>query len=485
MKFRYKVLIINIILLSIGIGTVGYFMIDKNVNLAIESEVKNAIDENNMLQSAVEYQLLGVANSGKLAVTATLLEVSGNITSGMSANQSDVYVIYDKTILYTNAKQKSSQPETLITDAVMGEKHYIFTHENNEDYIYVTSCSQVSGYNLNIVNRRNISDAYALIKQQVGYFRILLLIILLFCSSMMYIVSRLLTKPLETLAKVSVAFGDGDYTVRSNITSKDEVGELSTTYNYMAQAVSDHVDALEDMIKRQDQFVADFTHEIKTPMTTIIGYADTIRSRELSRENQIESASYIFSEGKRLEAMSMKLFDLIYTKQHELAKKNFWTGQLIEEVANSIEPAVTAKGIKLETSFDNVTMVGDIDLLKSAFINLIDNARKASKAGTSIIFSGKLCDEGYQISVQDFGTGISEEHISHITDAFYMVDKSRSRKEGGAGLGLSLASLIFKSHNANFHIDSKLGEGTCITLTFPSDIIDTTVKEASTDEDEK
>lgn len=482
MKFRYKVLIINIILLSIGIGTVGYFMIDKNVNLAIESEVKNAVDENNMLQSAVEYQLLGVANSGKMAVTSTLIEVSPNITAGMSANQSEVYIIYDNTQFYTNAEYKSEQPMKLIADATMGEKHYVITHENKRDFIYVTSCSQVSGCNLNVVNKRDISDAYDLIKQQIGYFRILLLIILLFCSSMMYIVSRLLTKPLEKLAEVSLAFGDGDYSVRSNIKSKDEVGELSNTYNYMAQSVSDHVDALEDMIKRQDQFVADFTHEIKTPMTTIIGYADTIRSRELSRENQIESASYIFSEGKRLETMSMKLFDLIYTKQHDLVKKKFWTGQLIEEVSNSIEPAVTAKNIKLETSFDNVSMIGDIDLLKSAFINLIDNARKASEAGSSIIFSGKLCDDGYKISVQDFGTGISEEHISHITDAFYMVDKSRSRKEGGAGLGLSLASLIFKNHNADFHIDSKLGEGTCITLTFPAENIDNTVKE-DTNED--
>ena len=99
MKFRYKVLIINIILLSIGIGTVGYFMIDKNVNLAIDSEIKNAIDENNMLQSAVEYELIGVANSDKISVTSTLNNVSAGVTSGMSANQSAVYIYYDNTLL--------------------------------------------------------------------------------------------------------------------------------------------------------------------------------------------------------------------------------------------------------------------------------------------------------------------------------------------------------------------------------------------------
>lgn len=482
MKFRYKVLIINIILLSIGIGTVGFFMIDKNVRLAMDSQIKNAIDENNVLQSAVEYQLLGVANSGKIIITNTLTEVCPSITSGMSANQSEVYIIYNSLLVYTNAERQSEEPFHLTKDVELGEKQYILTHEDNRDYIYVTSCSRVSNANLHIVNRRDITDAYDLINKQSGYFRLLLCIILILCSSMMYIASRLLTTPLEKLNKVSLAFGNGDYSIRSDIHTQDEIGMLSDTYNQMAQSVEDHVDALEDMIKRQDQFVADFTHEIKTPMTTIIGYADTIRSRELSRENQIESASYIFSEGKRLEAMSFKLFDLIFAKQHEITKKEFWSGQLMESVANSMKPSLSRKEITLETTFENHRLLGDIDLLKSAFINLIDNARKASDTGSTIKFNGTLNESGYVISVQDFGTGISKEHISHITDAFYMVDKSRSRKEGGAGLGLSLACLIFKSHNACFAIESTLGVGTCISLTFPNDSVCAKIKEHADEE---
>ena len=88
----------------------------------------------------------------------------------------------------------------------------------------------------------------------------------------------------------------------------------------MAQAVSDHVDELNDMVHRREQFVADFTHEIKTPMTSIIGYADTMRSLELPREEQIMALGYIFSEGKRLESMSNKLFDLIYLRQRRGGK---------------------------------------------------------------------------------------------------------------------------------------------------------------------
>ena len=104
---------------------------------------------------------------------------------------------------------------------------------------------------------------------------------------------------------------------------------------------------------------------------------------------------------------------------------------------------------------------------KSAFINLIDNGRKASKPGSEIIFSCSVADNLVTIQVQDFGSGIPKEHLDKICDAFYMVDKSRSRKEGGAGLGLSLAALIFDAHSATMKIDSTLGVGTSFAISFP------------------
>lgn len=103
---------------------------------------------------------------------------------------------------------------------------------------------------------------------------------------------------------------DGSYETRITVKSQDEVGLLAENFNRMAEAVSEKIGELQGMIRKRDQFVADFTHEIKTPMTSIIGYADTMRSMELPREEQLLALSYIFSEGKRLERMSGKLFDL-------------------------------------------------------------------------------------------------------------------------------------------------------------------------------
>lgn len=466
MKFRYKVLIINIILLSIGIGTVGYFMIDKNMSLALDAQIKNAIDENNMIQSAVEYQLLGVAGQSYVTINNTLKNASSNVIVGISANESDIYIIYNNSIVYTNSSTTSDYPAQLATNSILGEKQYIITDENNQHYIYSCSCSIISGAKLNIINKRNITETYNLMNNQLTYFRLVLILVVLACSIFMFIISILLTKPLERLKNVSDQFGKGDYSARAAVTTLDEVGELSNTYNQMAEAVEEHVEELQAMVERQDRFVADFTHEIKTPMTTIIGYADTIRSKELSRENQIMAASYIFSEGKRLETMSMKLFDLLYTKQQKLNIVPFSTKRLGDEIAESVSPSLEYKEIKFLVSVENATINGDIDLLKSSFINLIDNARKASAPGKEIHFLGSIKDNNYIFKVRDFGVGIPAEHLSKITDAFYMVDKSRSRKEGGAGLGLSLASLVFSSHNAKLDIESTPNVGTTFSITF-------------------
>lgn len=466
MKFRYKVLIINIILLSIGIGTVGFLMIDKNFKLALDSQIKNAIEENNMIQSTVEFQLLDAINGSKSKFIGQLSITGAEVTSSMSVNQSAIYIVYDGELIYTNSDDSILYPNELWENTEIGKKNYVITEDTGKKYIFASSCSTVFDANLNIINRRDITDAYDLMEQQIIYFRFLLILVVLVCSICMSAISMWLTRPMETLNKISKSFGEGNYDARADIKSQDEIGALACTYNQMAQAVSEHVDELNDMIVRKEQFVADFTHELKTPMTSIIGYADMLRSKEMTRENQIMAASYIFSEGKRLESMSQKLFDFIYTKQRNITVEPFMTKKLAEDVSVSVMPSLKGKDISLDMQVENIQLMGDAALLKSSFINLIDNARKASEIGSVIKFTGIKRDDIYEFTIQDFGIGISSEHLSRICDEFYMVDKSRSRQEGGAGLGLSLANLVFQCHSADFLIESEPGKGTTMRILF-------------------
>lgn len=481
MKFRYKVLLINILVLSIGIGTVGFFMIHKNYQLALDSQVKNTIEENNLFQSIIEYQMLDAVNKSTGSLDNEIYTIGSNVISNLGSGEACIYIVYGDKMVYASKNDENMYPTSLCSDAQIGSKQYIIENKDDTCFIYAASCNTVLNKNLYIINRRNITPVYDLMYEQQRYFQMLLLAVLIICSIFMFVISMLLTRPLEKLNQTSASFGNGNYSVRSNIKSNDEIGELAKTYNTMAASVEQHVEDLNYMVKRQEQFVADFTHEIKTPMTTIIGYADTLRSKELSRENQIMAASYIFSEGKRLENMSMKLFDFLYTKNHEIEKKPVNVHKLMDEIYQSVNPGIEKSNLTLISTPVDETIYADSDLLKSAYINIIDNARKASSPGACILFGAAVDGSDCTIFVRDYGIGISEENIERICDEFFMVDKSRSRKEGGAGLGLSLAFMIFKSHGSTLNIESALGKGTTMSATFSTEK-DSIEKEAALNE---
>ncbi len=468
MKFRYKVLIINMIIISICLGTVGYLMIVKNFNLALDQQIENSVEENNLFQASIEYELLNIMNNNSYSTNALmdkLTDAGENVYTNISSNDSDLYVAYKGDIIYSSSTLSCT--DELWTTVDVGKKTYTINKVDKSYYISVSSCTLLMDEKLNIINQRDITAIYTMMEQQAAYYNILLVVVLIICSVFMYILSTLLTKPLEKLQKTSESFGNGDYQARVSINSRDEVGQLADTYNSMADSVEDHMEELKNMVTRQEQFVADFTHELKTPMTSIIGYADTLRSRDLTKEQQVMAASYIFSEGQRLEAMSMKLFEFIYTKQHSITPKKLNTKKLMTEVVSSIEPLYQDKKVTLTSNMCNSYINGDLDLLKSAFINLLDNARKASQPGKEVIFSCQDSDDAVTITVKDFGSGIPKEHLEKICDAFYMVDKSRSRKEGGAGLGLSLAALVFDAHKATMNIESQVDIGTEFSIKFP------------------
>lgn len=490
MKFRYKVLMINLILLSVSLGAVGYLMIRKNFTLAQQTQLQNAIVQNNLVQSSVEYELLQLLNSSSGGIKARLPEIGERVTSSMRSTDSSFYIRYGNDYVYSSDGEQQTVEETLFEDLQTGGKNYVITCEEGVHYIYVTSFSQVQGKDLCIISKCDVSEAYNLRETQVGYFRWVLIGVLLAGSAIMYVVSMYLTRPLEQLNRVSEEIARGDYDTRVEVHTGDEIGLLADKFNLMAGAVAEHVEELNDMIRRRDQFVADFTHEIKTPMTTIIGYADTMRSMELPREEQIMALSYIFSEGRRLETMSGKLFELIYLKQHDIEKTNIHVGDMCREIVKIVRPAMERKHMTITSSIEPAVLSGNRELLVTAFVNLLDNARKASTEGMSVELEGRILDAQfpdartggteemtqtasagektsyYELSVIDHGVGMTEEETARICDEFYMVDKSRSRKEGGAGIGMSLVALILEHHGAQLHIESKPGEGTRMRVCF-------------------
>ncbi|MGI5986177.1 MAG: sensor histidine kinase, partial [Oscillospiraceae bacterium] len=171
---------------------------------------------------------------------------------------------------------------------------------------------------------------------------------------------------------------------------------------------------LEDIAARREDFIASFAHELKTPLTAIIGYADMLRSKEMAPKTRFTAAGYIFSEGKRLEALSLKLLDIIVVGRQEFEKRKYDAGVLIREVAAVTVPSVGDAGMTLDIRWEKGEVEIEPDLFKTLLINLVDNARKASKIGQSIELFGKNEEDGYSFYIRDYGTGMKSEEITKI-----------------------------------------------------------------------
>ena len=484
MKFRYKVLFTNLILLSLGLGLVGYLMIHKNFELAKQTQLKNAIVQNNLVQSSVEYELLQLLNSvsdnsetlnnntdnnnaekssiSASSIAAQLPQIGSRVSSSVRSSDSFFYIYFDGEKVYTDDKSDARISDTLFKNLTTGNKNYVIKEESQKHYVYVTSQSVIDEKNLWIVSKCDASEAYTLLDEQIKYFRLIIIVILIAESAAMYFISRYMTKPLEKLNHVSEEIAQGDYATRVNVKSHDEIGLLAQKFNIMAQAVSDHVDELNDMVHRREQFVADFTHEIKTPMTSIIGYADTMRSLELPREEQM------------------------------IEKARVHMADLCAEVVKVVEPAYENRHLTIETEIEDAVLTVNRELLVTALVNMMDNARKASEEGQQVEVTGKFvdnmacnirkdktdigedesaddrkCMRAYEICIIDHGIGMTKEQAAKICDEFYMADKSRARKEGGAGIGMSLVAIILEHHNAVLSVESEPGCGTTMRILLP------------------
>lgn len=242
------------------------------------------------------------------------------------------------------------------------------------------------------------------------------------------------------------------------------VYDLAQNFNAMADALEARLRELADAAQRQKEFTASFAHELKTPLTSVIGYADTLRSRTLPSEMQFEAANAIYTEGKRLERMSFALLDLFALERSEPSFSRVQTGALAASVQKSCEYRLARQKQSLQCDVEEAAVWGEPELLRTLLLNLLDNAHKASPPGAVLQLRGRVVPSGYLFCVIDPGRGIPPEELSRITDPFYMVDKSRARAAGGAGLGLTLCRKIAEVHGSSLRFESVVGEGTRVSF---------------------
>ena len=222
---------------------------------------------------------------------------------------------------------------------------------------------------------------------------------------------------------------------------------------------------LKEQEDRHNGFAASLSHELKTPLTTISGFAELIQEGGLPEERLREAASSIRQEAGRLLSLSDELIALLQAEEQEnaFAWEDLDLKELAEEAASRLGPSARHRRIRLSVEGPSVTVRGVRPLLSGMVYNLCDNAVKYGREGGSV----RLRLMEHTLQVEDDGIGIPEEDKERIFERFYRVDKSRSRKAGGSGLGLSIVRQGARIHHAELSLKSRLGEGTTVTLRFP------------------
>ncbi|MGN4126956.1 ATP-binding protein [Lysinibacillus sphaericus] len=274
--------------------------------------------------------------------------------------------------------------------------------------------------------------------------------------------SQLILQPLERLSqtmKKSAATGQYEKIEIANKNS-DELTEISHTFNGMMEKLEQHY-------QKQQQFVSNASHELKTPITVIESYAKLLLRRGFdNKEVTQESLQAIVNESTRMHEMVLQLLDLAKNKEHlDVQWVQLELDVLLKKVASQMQQAYH-RSFNVDTVLPKY-VYSDEKMLKQLLFILLDNARKYSDSEVQL--RATETSSHVLITIQDFGVGIPQAHIPHLFERFYRVGEDRNRKTGGTGLGLAIAQELAQQLNITIEVESVVGEGSCFTLRVPKE----------------
>ena len=469
MRFWQKIFLISLAVLTVAVNTIAYLLIGNNHQLNKEKEIKSSVDEYSIVVSSFQTNVLyeryrsSEAELDDTQITQIAREFSylftlDNLYIQLNKGGERVFSNFTRDLpanLYENVNQLSEGDARVL----------IRRDDDSRVYLYITSPVTIQSRNYFFTTIKDITNIYDVKNDQLRFFSVLGPIVSVVVAFIMLILSKLLTSRINRLRKSTMKVANGEYNA-IEIKSKDEIGELTADFNTMTEAVKQKVEKLEDIASERKVFIDNMTHEMKTPLTSIIGFSDLLRSARLDDETVHDYAESIYKEGKYLKSISSKLMDLILLRQKpEMTEID--VPRLVEEIDESVRPIASSRQVAFSAASVEAKLVCDRELIKSLLYNLIDNAVKASQPGTCVTLNAYFTQDGVmEFSVADQGSGIPKEELDKIFEPFYRVDKARSRKYGGAGLGLALCMEIAHAHAATLEIESEVGRGTVIRLRF-------------------
>lgn len=463
MRFWQKVFLSTLTLFMLFLSLCILFVVNAIYTMNLEIEREKASNEVYWLQKNLENEIGALEKRERLQKDALLSLID---SYGSFYEKQDTYleVFQEGNSIYSTLPEGVSGGELPVEEKA---KRFQLVRWQGFSYYSIAGKLDIPGgeYGMSYTHKlTKLEEQWKWLKRQC--------LIISLCGSLglmlvLLILMRRLTQPLELLSKSARVIAKGDFTHRVPVRGHDELAQLSGNFNDMSEEIKKQIQIVTEENRNKQLFIDNLSHEMRTPLTAIYGYAQYIQVTDHTERERYESMEYIMKECQRLRRMDEELLALTTLRGR---KTDFWKEVNLEELTNTVkhtlEEPMKKKQIVLSLSLEVKSMWGDAVLLESLIQNLLENAVLACGIHGVIGLLVRNNSSGVRMIITDNGRGMEEEEVNYIMEPFYRIDKSRSRNEGGTGLGLSLCRKIVEIHHGTIHFKSFPGKGTEVTVDF-------------------
>ena len=331
--------------------------------------------------------------------------------------------------------------------------------------LIVASLEWVQADTLYVGLVRDITEVYDAMARLTRLFLLVCTAGVVLGMGLLFFAVKKSTAPLSRLTAATGEIAAGAYDKRVTVSGRDEVSDLGRSFNQMAEAVENKIADLTEQNERQRLFIGGVSHEFKTPLAAVRLHGDLLQSAKLSEAEREDSLQHIRRAGAYMTSMTQSLMELLLLEQG-IETEETAPADLLIDVESAVRDSLAARGVTLRIDRQAASPLPlNRTLMTSLLLNLIENAaRSYDSEDRDKTVTLRACDRCFEVS--DHGRGIPAEAQARIFEPFYRVDKSRSRKQGGSGLGLALVKAIADAHGATLSLQSEPSRGTTFRVQF-------------------
>lgn len=461
-RLFWKFLIIYIL-----IGIAGFVMI---ATLGSRVTEKALVDTRSMSLYREASRIATYQASRYYTGDSSLEDTYANLTALADFQDTQIWLVSTDGEIFLNTSEALSPEDTNVLEDFdpidLGSDYYtigrFFGYFNSDMLsvmVPVTSRLNIQGY---VAVHLPMNQIYQEREVLLGRFYILFLLLFLLFLSVLILVVFTVNRPLKKIIRGAQEYAAGNLEYNISVASNDEMGYLARTLNYMS-------DEMNKTGEYQRKFIANVSHDFRSPLTSIKGYVEAILDGTIPPEMQERYLKIVLFETDRLNKLTRSMLTLnnVDAKGYLLDITDFDINTVIKDTAASFEGTCTSKHISIELllAAETLYVSADYGKIQQVLYNLIDNAIKFSRNDSSIQVETTERHGKVSVSVRDHGIGIPRNAISKIWDRFYKIDSSRGKDRKGTGLGLAIVKEIINAHNQNINVVSTEGAGTEFVFT--------------------